>query len=229
MMERKEIVVIRVLTTGDRELLEAHSRLLESWYPTLHTSTFCIPDQPRGICSPETSTQAIPKIISLAKEHQDAAAIVVSCCDDPGVRELRQQIKTPIIGAGSAVCALALSLGTRTGIIGITDYAPRPYREMLGEQMINLGSPENVSCTLDLLTVAGRQGVISQALELKRRGADVIALACTGMGTIGIASELEEACGLPVIDPVMAEGLFAYYACLRGRPFRGRRASPADI
>ena len=78
MMERKEIVVIRVLTTGDRELLEAHSRLLESWYPTLHTSTFCIPDQPRGICSPETSTQALPKIISLAKEHQDSAAIVVS-------------------------------------------------------------------------------------------------------------------------------------------------------
>jgi len=228
-MERNEIVVIRVLTTDDRELLEAHGRLLESWYPALHANTFCIPDQPRGVCSPETRAQALPKIIRLAREHQDAAAIVISCCDDPGVQELRQQIKTPVIGAGSAVCALALSLGKRTGIIGITDYAPRPYREILGDQMINLGSPENVRCTLDLLTGPGRQGVIRQALELKRRGADVIALACTGMSTIGIAGELEEACGLPVIDPVMAEGLFTYHACLRNRLFRSRRCPPADI
>ena len=225
MTERGEIVVIRVLTTDDQQLLEAHGRLLETWYPMLHTRTFCIPDQPRGVYSPETKAQAVPKIIRLAEAHQDAAAIVVSCCDDPGVRDLRQRIETPVVGAGSAVCALARSFGGRTGIIGITDYAPEPYREILGEQMINLGRPENVSCTLDLLTDAGRRGVISQALELKRRGAEAIALACTGMGTIGIAGELEEACGLPVIDPVMAEGLFAYHAWLRTR--RRRRTGDA--
>ena len=51
--------------------------------------------------------------------------------------------------------------------------------------------------------------------KLKEQGADVLALACTGMATIGIAKELEEAAGIPVIDPVMAEGLFAYFEYLK--------------
>ena len=43
----------------------------------------------------------------------------------------------------------------------------------------------------------------------------MLALACTGMATIGIAKELEEAAGIPVIDHVMAEGLFAYFEYLK--------------
>ena len=61
----------------------------------------------------------------------------------------------------------------------------------------------------------GKRKVINKALELKTMGAEVIPLACTGMATIGIARELEEVCGIPVIDPVIAEGLIAYYECIR--------------
>ncbi|WP_176431203.1 hypothetical protein [Anaerovirgula multivorans] len=38
---------------------------------------------------------------------------------------------------------------------------------------------------------------------------------CTGMSTIGIAKELEKACKIPVVDPVIAEGLITYYECMR--------------
>ena len=61
-------------------------------------------------------------------------------------------------------------------------------------------------------------GFIAAALwwvNLKEKGAEVIALACTGLATIGIARELEEATGLPVIDPVLAEGRFAYFESVR--------------
>ena len=51
--------------------------------------------------------------------------------------------------------------------------------------------------------------------QLKEQGAEVIALACTGLATIGIAKDLEKETGLPVIDPVMAEGMFAYFEYLR--------------
>ena len=44
---------------------------------------------------------------------------------------------------------------------------PRPYRAMLGESLIHLGRPEHVTCTLDLMTGAGREAVIRKALELK--------------------------------------------------------------
>ena len=68
---------------------------------------------------------------------------------------------------------------------------------------------------LDLMIGAGRESVLRKARELKAQGANCIALACTGMSTIRIAREIENSCGIPAVDPVMAEGLFAYYACLQ--------------
>lgn len=217
-MKQKRIVVIRVVTLEDRELLELHGKLIESYFPMLHTDSFCIADQPRGVCDPETTALAVPKIIALASTHQDADAIVVSCCGDPAVDELREALSVPVIGAGSSVSAAARGLGKRTGVLGITEEVPLPYRSILGNSLIDLGRPEGISCTLDLMTQAGRESVLRKARELKAAGADCIALACTGMSTIRIAREIERDCGLPVADPVMAEGLFAYYACLRNEP-----------
>ena len=75
--------------------------------------------------------------------------------------------------------------------------------------------PEGVYSTLDLMTPQGRKSCMEAGLKLKEMGAGVIALGCTGLATIGIARELEETCGIPVIDPVLAEGLFAYFASIR--------------
>ena len=63
------------------------------------------------------------------------------------------------------------------------------------------------------LKYGSRIGVLG--MKLKEQGAEVIALACTGLATIGIAKDLEKETGLPVIDPVMAEGMFAYFEYLR--------------
>ena len=202
-MVRKNIVVIRVVTLEDQTLLRMHGDLIEAYYPALRTDSYCIGEQPRGVCDLKTKTLAVPKIIALAKKHQDADAIV------------REMLSVPVIGAGTAVSAVARSLGKRVGIIGITEYVPEPYRRILGDDLIDLGRPEGVTCTLDLMIGAGRESVLRKARELKAQGANCIALACTGMSTIRIAREIENSCGIPAVDPVMAEGLFAYYACLQ--------------
>ena len=161
-MVRKNIVVIRVVTLEDQTLLRMHGDLIEAYYPALRTDSYCIGEQPRGVCDLKTKT-----------------------------------------------------LGKRVGIIGITEYVPEPYRRILGDDLIDLGRPEGVTCTLDLMIGAGRESVLRKARELKAQGANCIALACTGMSTIRIAREIENSCGIPAVDPVMAEGLFAYYACLQ--------------
>lgn len=196
-------------------MLRMHGDLIEAYYPALRTDSYCIGDQLRGVCDLETKTLAVPKIIALAKEHQDADAIVISCCDDPAVEELREMLSVPVIGAGTAVSAVARGLGKQVGIIGITEYVPEPYRRILGDDLIDLGRPDGVTCTLDLMTDVGRESVLRKAQELKAQGANCIALACTGMSTIRIAREIENSCGIPAVDPVTAEGLFAYYACLQ--------------
>ena len=83
------------------------------------------------------------------------------------------------------------------------------------EKLVAVGRPEGVNSTLDLMTPEGRESCFRKARELKEMGAEVIALGCTGLATIGIARDLEKDLGIPVIDPVLAEGLFAYFEAVR--------------
>lgn len=210
-----KVGLIRVLTCEDPEVLYSHQRQIMEIFPELEVETKCIPDQPEGIHSPELGRIAVPKIVETAKTFRDVDMIIVSCADDPGVREIREALPgIPVTGGGETTVAVALRYGSRIGVLGITDYAPDAYARLLQGKMI-LEKPEGVDSTLDLMTPEGREQVLLSGRKLKEKGAEVIALACTGLATIGIARELEEATGLPVIDPVLAEGLFAYFESVR--------------
>lgn len=215
MNHKFKIGLIRVLTTEDQEVLQAHGKQIMEYFPTLEVETKCIPDQYEGIHSPKLCQIAIPKIVETAKTFHDVDMIIVSCADDPGVAKIREAIPgMPVTGGGETTVSLALKYGDKIGVLGITDYAPQAYVRMIPDKMI-LGKPEGVNSTLDLMTPEGKQSVLAMGQQLKAQGAQVIALACTGLATIGVARDLEEATGLPVIDPVLAEGLFAYFESLR--------------
>ena len=215
-MDKKFTVgVIRVLTSDDPEFVGMHGRFIEEHYPGIRCVSKCIPDQPEGIHSHELERIAVPKVVETAKSFEDVDMIIVSCADDPGVRQIREALPgIPVTGGGETTVALAMRYGSKIGVLGITDYAPDAYKRLLEGKMI-LEKPEGVDSTLDLMIPEGRKQVIASGKKLKEKGAEVIALACTGMATIGVAKELEEATGLPVIDPVLAEGLFAYYESIR--------------
>ena len=209
-----KIGVIRVLTTADDQLLNAHGRLIEKCFPQFETISRCIPNQPEGIHDERTREIAVPKIVRLGSEmaSESVRAMIVSCADDPGVEELRGIVKIPIIGAGSAAAALALSLGKRIGVLTITEKTPEVVRQTLGGSFLAEVKPQGVSTTLDLLEKENRFQLVSSASELKRRGADVILLCCTGYATIGMAQELKAKLGIPVVDPVLAAAAATWYA-----------------
>lgn len=211
MDKRWKAGLIRVVTLSDHLLADMHGEIIMKKFPCLQVETKCIPDQYEGIHDLETKKTAIPKIVELAKTFEDIDVLIVSCADDPAVPELKEQFDIPVVGAGSSVAALSTRYGQRAGVLGITDYAPPPYEQVFGERLINLGKPEGVNSTLDLMTNQGKEAVVRLAMKLKDKGADSIALACTGMSTIRIAEFLSDKTGLPVIDPVTAEGLMAYY------------------
>ncbi len=216
-MDRKfKIGLIRVLTTEDQELLNLHGKILMEKYPMLDVESRCIPDQYEGIHSHELEHIAVPKIVALAKEFQDKDMILVSCADDPGVAEIRKALPgMPVTGGGETTVALATRYGEKIAVLGIVDYAPKAYTRMIPDKLIAVGKPDGVDSTLDLMTPEGKASCIKKALELKEMGAEVIALGCTGLATIGIAQELEEITGLPVIDPVLAQGAFAVFEAAR--------------
>lgn len=213
-MKTWRVGLIRVVTMSDRSLMELHGQLIMDAFPELQVESRCISNQPEGIHSPETKKLAVPKILELAREFQNVDALIVSCADDPGVPELRRLLPIPIIGAGSSVAIVARQYGRRAGILGITDYAPAPYVNVFGNNLINLGAPEGVYSTWELMTPQGENAVKRLALSLKAQGVDSIALSCTGMSSIGAAGKLRILTGLPVVDPVFAEGLCALSQCL---------------
>jgi allantoin racemase len=205
-----KIGLIRVVSFDDPETAGLHGRLLERHFPHLIVVTRCIPDQPKGIYDDETEARALPKIVDLgmSMERDDGiAALIISCAADPGVEELRERLRIPVIGAGSSVAALALAYSHRVATLGITEGTPERMRRVLGPSLAGEARPEGVFTTLDLMKESGKAAALAACRELvARTGAGVVALACTGFATIGLAAELEKESGVPVLDPVIAAG-----------------------
>ncbi|QQO08902.1 aspartate/glutamate racemase family protein [Breznakiella homolactica] len=210
-----KIGLIRVITLDDPEQTGLHGRILEERFPGLEVFSRCIPGQPRGVFDKKTEQEAAPKIAELGQrmaETGGAEAIIISCASDPGLAELRGAVGIPVIGAGTAVAALALVLSDRVATMGITGQTPDRMREILGPRLVGEVRPGGVSTTLDLLTEQGKNASREACKKLaKESGAGVIALSCTGYATIGFAAELAQAAGIPVLDPLIAAGYAVLY------------------
>ncbi|MFQ3619695.1 MAG: aspartate/glutamate racemase family protein [Spirochaetales bacterium] len=215
------IGLIRVVSFTNPELIEKHGTHLQQAFPTFRVISKCIPDQPEGIFDYESEARAVPKIVSLGKQlaaEEGVDALIVSCAADPAVAELREELPIPIIGAGSAAASLALAYTSRVGTLGITEATPLAMKKILGPYLVGELKPEGIKTTLDLMKPAGKEKVITAGKKLlAESNSRVLALACTGMSTIGIAQELEEALGIPVIDPVLASGYCAWFYVSRKR------------
>lgn len=79
---------------------------------------------------------------------------------------------------------------------------------LLGNRMTGTVRPKGVINALDLQQPGAKEAFVVAAKSLCDRGAGVIALACTGFSTLGIAPDLSRQIGVPVVDPVVAGGYF---------------------
>lgn len=202
--------LIRVLTTEDGELLKLHGDIIEKNFP-LKVESRCIADQYTGIHSSETYDKAIPKILRLGKEFEQEGkdGIIISCAADPGLSDLRKQLKIPVVGAGSAAASLALGFSSKIGVLNLTEDTPESIKSILGFNLI-ADIQVNAANTLELMAPNGLEDTLNSSLKLQKDGVDTIILACTGMSTIKAAEKIQEATGLLAIDPVLAEGLIMW-------------------
>lgn len=228
-MKPFSIGLIRVITLDDPFDIDAHGRIIEAGFAGLQVESRCIPSQPEGVHSPALEALAAPKVAEVARTFADKDMILVSCVDDPGLELARAATPgVPVAGAGQCTVAAALRYGRRIAVLGITDQAPKAFRRMLAcaespaaadapAVLVGNFRPHGVHSTLDLRTPEGRASCLETARRVREIGADVIALGCTGMATMGIAAQIERETGLPVVDPVLAMGAFASLEAARRR------------
>lgn len=200
------ILVINPVATNKwdnitREFLEKHAS------PGTHISVRSLKEGPESIESEYdrdlVAHLVVDEVVRAEKEGFDA--VVINCFDDPGLHAARERVRILVLGIGETSIITALLLGHRIAIIS----TGRNARALYHKKALELGILDRVAYTggiglgvlemredLDLL----KNQVLAEARKaIEEYGAEVIVLGCGGF--IGLTKELEEALGVPVIDP----------------------------
>lgn len=167
---------------------------------------------PPGIENQRQSDLTIAPMLSLADRQTDAAGYVIACFGDPGLHALRDQSTLPVIGIQEASVSTALTLGQRFGVIAILPASiPRHLRafgamgvldRLAGDRALGLGVAE----------LADADRCLNAMIETGERlrdedGADTLIMGCAGMA--GYRQPLQDATGLPVVEPCQAAVVMA--------------------
>jgi allantoin racemase len=161
---------------------------------------------PAGIETDADVAQVAPMVRARAIE-ENAGALVIACFSDPGVGATRAALPgRPVIGIAEAAYYAALQLGGRFGVISLGPSSIARHAARIGE----LGLSARLAGDRDIsMSVAeGNRpeslaaiGAVARNLRDKD-GAEVLILGCAGMGLH--RASLQDALGLPVIDPAQA-------------------------
>jgi Asp/Glu/hydantoin racemase len=173
---------------------------------------------PFGIESQVHADQVILPLVRMVESRADAGAFVIACYSDPGIDSCRSVARAPVFGIHESGLLSALARGDRVGVIAVAEPSIARHRRyirrmgaldrVVAERPLNMTVDETArgNRTLDRLTEVGR--------ELLGDGADAIVLGCPGMARH--RAPLEDALGVPVVEPTQAAVAMALGVVLAG-------------
>lgn len=174
-----------------------------------------VPDGPPAILSWRDWHAAVEPMCRIV-EHQAADAIVIACASDPGLEAVRALTSRPVLGVFRCAVAAAAARAERFGVIAIADASLGRHalalRSMGLETRLAGEVALNVSMETLLDPAAARGRLIDTGKRLVQDGAGAIVLGCTGMA--GHRAAVEQAAGVPVVEPCQAGVAMAWLALL---------------
>jgi len=197
------------------------------------------------------SGAVIDTIVEAESEGFDA--FIINCFDDPGLKQVRSLVETPVFGLSEPTFTWAASLGAKMGALvpdmpGQVSYVTGQIERMgLGDRLIPNGVRAEPKRFVDSFAeaLADTRPMIDRLSEQARtmvdEGADVIVIACGGLGQIcgnaGFHALHHRGVRIPVVNPLTTAVKTAEMAVAMGRalgydvPSRvhaGTRLSPAE-
>ena len=162
---------------------------------------------PYGIESQADVESVVLPLLRLVESDNEADAFVIACFSDPGLHVCRDGTARPVLGIAECGVLAALARADRFGVIAIQSRSIgrhlRYLRQMglmerlAGERPLEMSVAESAAGEKTL----GR--MIEVGSELRDRdGAEAIVMGCAGMARH--RKPLEEALGVPVVDPTQA-------------------------
>jgi allantoin racemase len=164
-------------------------------------------DGPFGIETQADVESVVMPLRRMVEADNSSDAFVIACYSDPGLHVCRESTPRPVFGIAECGVLTALARCGSFGVIAISQRSlarhTRYLRQMgvsdrfAGERPLDMTVAETVSGkrTLEHMVEVGRQ--------LKEEdGAEAVVMGCAGMARH--RAPLEEALGIPVIDPTQA-------------------------
>lgn len=165
-------------------------------------------DGPPGVQTQQDVDRAALSVLRFAQAHQGrAAGFVTACFSDPGLHMLRELPGVLSLGISECGALTAMTLGQRFGVVAILQGSiGRHWRtwgamgigqRVAGEVAIGRGVTElaDHAATLAAMVAAGRR-------LRDEHGANVLLMGCAGMAAF--RAPLQDATGLPVVEPTQA-------------------------
>lgn len=219
MLRRKKILVINPNSNDivTRNLADALHPLSFTDGPQIDCVTLA--EGPPGVETQADLESVTMPLRALVAADNAADAFVIACYSDPGLQVCREATRRPVFGIAESGVLSALARGDRFGVIAVAQRSiPRHMRylrqmglidRLAGERPLDMSVAETASGEDTL----ARMIKVGRALK-EMDGADVIVMGCAGMARHRAA--LEEALGIPVIDPTQAAVTMALGAVMFG-------------
>lgn len=171
--------------------------------PAIEVAT--VAEGPPGIYSWQDWYQAVPPLCR-AVAARPADAYLIACASDPGLEAVREVTARPVLGVFRCAVAAALLRAERFGVIALVDASIARHalalRAIGAEGRLAAEIAMNTSIEALLDPHATRAALLATGERLVARGAGAVILGCTGMAGHRVA--LEQALGVPVIEPCQA-------------------------
>lgn len=174
---------------------------------TLQITCGTLEEGPFGIETDEHIRQVVAPLKRAILAQGGYDAYVIACYSDPGLDACRALTRAPVLGIQLSALAVARSLDRKFGVLAIGQPSIRRHLAYIEE--LGLGGQLAAERPLGIsVEQAAGDASVFETLEqtgrllVERDGAQVVILGCAGLAAHRLA--LEQALGVPVIEPVQA-------------------------
>jgi allantoin racemase len=206
-MPRPRILVInpnsnRVVTQG---LEDALKPLGFERGPEIVCET--LTEGPYGIESQADVDSVAMPLRRLVESDNRSAAFVIACYSDPGLHVCREGTDRPVFGIAECGVLTALARAETFGVIAIAQRSIRRHIRYLRQMGLIDRLAGERPLNMSVAETASGEGTLAKMIEVGRTlknddGAGAIVMGCAGMARH--RKPLEQALGIPVIDPTQA-------------------------
>ncbi len=168
---------------------------------------------PPGVQTQHDVESVTLPLVRLAKSlEEEAGAFVIACFSDPGLYAVREAVARPVLGIAECGVLTALTMGQTFGVIAILKGSISRHLRIWNAMGVANRLAGELAIESTVAELADREHTLARMIEVGKRlrderEADTIVMGCAGMSPF--RGPLQEALGIPVIEPTQAAGAMA--------------------